>query len=65
MSRKLRIEYPGDASYRELSGSARGYMKSKWIVQQLQMGTWTYVSNLLNEPLASQPQTQEVLPFCR
>ena len=25
-------------------------MSLKWIAARLQMGTWTYVSNLLNEP---------------
>jgi hypothetical protein len=39
-------------------------MKSKWIAQRLQMGSWTYVSNLLNEPPPSNPQAQEVLPLC-
>jgi hypothetical protein len=29
------------------------------------MGTWTYVSNLLNEPSETQPQAQEVLPLCK
>ena len=34
----------------------------KWIAARLQMGTWTYVSNLLNEPAETQPNEQEVLP---
>jgi hypothetical protein len=38
-------------------------MKSKWIAERLQMGTWTYVSNLLNEPPETLPQAQEVLPL--
>ena len=29
------------------------------------MGSWTYVSNLLNEPPEAQPQGQEVLPLCQ
>jgi hypothetical protein len=40
-------------------------MKSKWIAARLQMGTWTCVSNLLNEPPETQPQVQEVLPLCQ
>ena len=40
-------------------------MSLKWIAQRLQMGTWTYVSHLLNEPPKTQPQTQEVLPLCQ
>jgi hypothetical protein len=40
-------------------------MNLKWIAQRLQMGTWTYVSNLLNEPPKTQPQAQEVLPLCQ
>ena len=40
-------------------------MSLKWIAQRLQMGTWTYVSNLLNEPPETQPQAQEVWPLCQ
>src|ERR1039458_3745263 len=40
-------------------------MNLKWIAQRLQMGTWTYVSHLLNEPPKTQPQAQEVLPLGR
>jgi REP element-mobilizing transposase RayT len=40
-------------------------MSLKWIAGRLQMGTWTYVSNLLNEPPETQPQAQEVLPLCQ
>ena len=29
------------------------------------MGGWTYVSNLLNEPPETHPQAQEVLPPCQ
>jgi hypothetical protein len=36
----------------------------KWIAQRLQMGTWTYVPNLLNERPAS-PAAQKVLPLCQ
>jgi hypothetical protein len=39
-------------------------MSLKWIAQRLQMGTWTYVSNLLNEKPES-PTVQEVLPLCQ
>ena len=40
-------------------------MSLKWIAARLQMGTWTYVSNLLNEPTETQPKAQEVLPLCQ
>ena len=40
-------------------------MKAKWIAQRLHRGIWTYVSNLLNEPVKTQPQAQEVLPLCQ
>jgi hypothetical protein len=40
-------------------------MSLKWIAHRLQMGTWTYVSNLLNAPPETQPQAQEVLPLCQ
>ena len=40
-------------------------MSLKWIAQRLQMGSWTYVSNLLNEPPQTQPQAQEVLRLCQ
>ena len=39
-------------------------MSLKWIAQRLQMGSWTYVSNLLNERSQPQPQAQEVLLLC-
>jgi hypothetical protein len=39
-------------------------MPLAWIAQRLQMGTWTHVSHLLNEPPETQPQAQEVLPLC-
>ncbi len=39
-------------------------MSLKWIAQRLQMGTWTYVSNLLSEKPES-PAAQEVLPLCQ
>ena len=40
-------------------------MSLKWIAARLQMGTWTCVSNLLNEPPETQPQAQEGLPLCQ
>jgi len=40
-------------------------MSLKWIAERLQMGTWTYVSNLLNAPPQTQPQAQQVLPLCQ
>jgi hypothetical protein len=51
MSRELRIEYPA--------------LSLKWIAQRLPMGSWTCVSNLLNEPPQTQPQGQGVLPLCQ
>src|ERR1035441_8758149 len=36
-------------------------MSLKWIAQRLQMGSWTCVSNLLNEQPQTQPQAQEIL----
>jgi len=29
------------------------------------MGSWTYVSNLLNEPPQTQPEAQEMLVLCQ
>ena len=40
-------------------------MSLKWIAERLHMGSWTYVSNLLNERPQTQPQAQEVLPLCQ
>jgi hypothetical protein len=40
-------------------------MSLKWIAQRLQMGSWTYVSNLLNEPPETRAQSLEVLPLCQ
>jgi hypothetical protein len=40
-------------------------MSLKWIAQRLQMGSWTYVSNLLNEPPQTQPQGQEMMLLCQ
>ncbi len=39
-------------------------MSLKWIAQRLEMGTWTYVSNLLNRKVAASPR-QQVLPLCQ
>jgi REP element-mobilizing transposase RayT len=39
-------------------------MSLKWIAQRLEMGSWTYVSNLLNERAEVSP-AQEVLPLCQ
>ena len=39
-------------------------MSLKWIAQRLEMGTWTYVSNLLHARAADSPG-QEVLPLCQ
>ena len=40
-------------------------MSLKWIAQRLQMGSLTYVSNLLNEPKHTQPQAQKELLLCQ
>jgi hypothetical protein len=40
-------------------------MSLKWIAQRLHMGSWTYVSNLLNEQPPTHPQAQEMLPLCQ
>ena len=40
-------------------------MSLKWIAQRLQMGSWTYVSNLLNQPPQMQPQAQKELLVCQ
>ena len=37
----------------------------QWLAQRLQRGSWTSVSNLLNEPSQTPPQAQEVLPLCQ
>jgi hypothetical protein len=52
MSRKLRI--------REQTA-----MSLNWFVKRSPMGTWTYVSHLLNEQLQTHPQAQEVPPHCQ
>ena len=39
-------------------------MSLKWIARRLQMGTWTCVSNLLNEK-PEFPPAREVLPLCQ
>ena len=40
-------------------------MTLKWIAERLHMGSWTYVSNLLNEQPQTQPQAQEELRLCQ
>jgi hypothetical protein len=40
-------------------------MSLKWIAQRLQMGSWTYVSNLPNEPPQTHPPAQEVRLLCQ
>jgi hypothetical protein len=39
-------------------------MSLQWIAERLQMGSWTYVSNLLHENQNNQA-AQEVLPLCQ
>jgi hypothetical protein len=40
-------------------------MKPKCIAQRLHMGSWNYVSNLLNEQPQTHPQAQEELRLCQ
>ncbi|HVX56710.1 MAG TPA: transposase [Candidatus Saccharimonadales bacterium] len=40
-------------------------MSLKWIAQRLQMGSWTYVSNLLHGPPSATMPAQEQLPLCQ
>jgi hypothetical protein len=40
-------------------------MTLKWIAARLQMGSWTYVSNLLNAKPNTQYVSQELLPLCQ
>jgi len=40
-------------------------MSLKWIAQRLHMGSWTCVSNLLNEQSQTAPQGREVLALCQ
>ena len=40
-------------------------MSLKWIAERLHMGSWTYVSNLLNEQPQAHPQAQEELRLCQ
>ncbi len=76
MPRKLRIQPGRVSwSEEELRGRPKGQpgkvglarrlrqetiMSLSWIAQRLEMGTWTYVSNLLNAGAAASPG-QEVL----
>ena len=64
---QLRVRRKGHRSKVKLARRLRKEttMSLKWIAQRLQMGTWTYVSKLLNEPSETQPQAQEVLPLCQ
>ena len=55
----------GDVSRDEPWGPAREYMKPKCIAQRLHMGSWNYVSNLLNEQPQTHPQAQEELRLCQ
>jgi len=40
-------------------------MSLKWIARRLHMGSWTYVSNLLNEAAQALGQAQEVPFLCQ
>ena len=40
-------------------------MSLKWIAQRLEMGSWTYVSNLLNQKSPIQTPAQGQLPLCQ
>jgi hypothetical protein len=61
----LRVRRKGHRSKVKLARRLRQEttMSLKWIAARLQMGSWTYVSNLLNEPSETQPQAQDVLPL--
>jgi hypothetical protein len=69
MSRKLRIEYNGAVVGMQKEqwavGPAKVHNELQWIATRLQMDSWTYVSNLLNEPPEARPQAQEVLLLCQ
>jgi REP element-mobilizing transposase RayT len=64
---ELRARRKGDRAKVMLARRLRqeAAMSLKWIVQSLHMGTWTYMSNLLNEPPPTHPAAQEVLPLCQ
>jgi hypothetical protein len=48
------------------NAEGRKYMMSlKWIAGRLQMGSWTYVSNLLHAKPNTQRLNQELLPLCQ
>ncbi len=40
-------------------------MSIRWIAQRHQMGSWTYVSNLLHGTPAASPPAQQQLPLCQ
>ena len=40
-------------------------MSLKWIAERLHMGSWTYVSNLLNEPPQAPAPAQEMPLLCQ
>ena len=40
-------------------------MSLKWIAQRLQMGSWTYVSNLLNGKSPSHTNAHGQSPLCQ
>ena len=69
----------GEACQNELRGRAKGHpgkvviarrvrqettLSLRWIAERLAMGTWTHVSNLLNQKAVLSP-AQEVLPLCQ
>jgi hypothetical protein len=64
---QLRARRNGHRSKVELARRLRQEttMSLKWIAGRLQMGSWTCVSNLLNEPPETQPQAQKMLPLCQ
>ena len=59
-----KTEWPVHA-YCLMRKRGKATMSLKWIAQRLNMGSWTYVSNLLNELPHTAPQGQEVLPLCQ
>ena len=44
---------------------AESTMSLKWIAGRLQMGSWTYVSNLLHAKPNTQRLNQDLLPLCQ
>ncbi len=63
----LRSHRKGDERKVGIAGRLRQEttVSLKWIAQRLQMGSWTYVSNLLHGTPAVKPPAQQQLPLCQ